>query len=388
MSKVTEILSCIEVDLVCIIVLVVLAIKASSVGFDRPIKNKLFERALWFAVGANVADTVWTLHEFGCFDLGQVGGWLDNVVYFMCLELSAFAWFVYADVVERKDILHDRRRFLLCSIPQWVLAALLVLSAFNGCIFYVDAAGVYHRGPLFPAQVVLSYGYVLYTLFKSLQVVMLRKNAASRREYIVIASFAAPLLLCGVVQYLLPQLQLAAAGVALSYMLVYLNSLQLMVSLDPVTGISDRRQFLLSLHSRADALRPGEKLYFLFLDVDNFKAVNDTYGHDEGDRVLHIIADVLREVCTTFGASYGRYGGDEFTVAYVTKESESVYFLREQLEYTLKRRLRGEQAPENVGLSIGIVEFMQDSESIQDLITRSDREMYLEKERKAQAAEV
>lgn len=385
MNNITVILSCVEADLACIIVLVILAVKASSVGFDRPIKNKLFEWALWFAVGANAADMVWSLHEFGVFNLGRIGGWLDNVIYFMCLELTAFVWFIYAETVECRDILHDRRRFLLCGIPVWVLAALLVLSAFNGWIFYVDASGVYHRGPLFPLQVVLSYGYAVYTLVKSLQVVLLRKNAASRREYIVIASFAMPLLLCGLVQYFLPQVQLAAIGVAISYMLVYLNSLQLMATLDPVTGIIDRRQFLLALHAKADALRPGEKLYFLFLDVDNFKAVNDTFGHDEGDHVLHIIADVLREVCMACSASFGRYGGDEFAVAYVTKEPDGAYRLREQLEHTLKQRLRQENAPEDVRLSIGIVEWTQEGESIQDLITRADREMYLEKERKAQA---
>lgn len=384
MGKLTEALLCIEVDMICVAVLVIVAAKAAAVGFDKPIKNKLFERALWFAVAANVMNMIWNLHIDGYLWLGGGLSWLINAAYFALLELSAFSWFVYACVVESWDILHNRRKFLLCAIPQWILFALLIVSAFNGCVFSVDAAGVYHRGPLFLLQPLLSYGYVVYTMAKSIQVVLTRKNSATRREYLVIASFGVPMLLCGVVQLLLPRLPVAASGVALSYLLVYLNSLQLMVSLDPVTGISDRRQFLLSLHSRADSLRPQERLFFLFIDVDNFKGINDIYGHNEGDRVLRIVAETLREVCAEHNASFGRYGGDEFTVAYVVGEGEDARAVCRDLKRTLDERLFAGSLLSSVGLSIGQVEFRRGEESIQDLITRADREMYLEKERKAQ----
>lgn len=385
MEKVTQALLYVEVDVICIAVLIILAVKASAVGFDRPIKNKLFERALWCAAAANTADLIWSLHMGGYVPMGQGAAWAVNAAYFAFLELSAFSWFIYAEVVERHDILRQRKRFLLCAAPQWLLFVLLAVSAFNGCIFSVDEAGVYHRGPLFILQPVLSYGYVVYTMCKSFQVVLTRRSAASRREYMVIASFAVPLLLCGVAQLLAPELPAAAAGVALSYLLVYLNSLQLMVSLDPVTGISDRRQFLLTLHSRADTLRAGERLFFLFIDVDDFKSINDVYGHDEGDRVLRIVADTLREVCTAYSAAFGRYGGDEFTVAYVAESGRDVRPLCRELKEKLEGNLAAGGVTGPVGLSIGEVEFLRGSESIQDLITRADREMYLEKERKAQA---
>lgn len=384
MTKIAEIISCAEVDIVCIVVLICLAHRAVGVGFDRPIKNKLFERALLFAVAANAMEIIWDIHTAGYIPLGQGAGWLVNALYFAFLELTAFSWFIYAEVVEHRDILHNRRQFLLAAIPQWVLFFLVAASAFTGWVFSVDEAGVYHRGPLFFMQLLCSYGYVIYTMAKSLQVVLLRRNSSSRREYMVIASFALPVLICGVLQFLMPRLSLATAGMTVSYMLVYLNSLQLMVSIDPVTGISDRRQFLLSLNSRAESLRFDEQLYFLFIDVDNFKAVNDRFGHDEGDRVLRLVGDSLRAVCTEVKASYGRYGGDEFTVAYTATNKQSAEHLCRRLEEALAQRLE-ESSAGNVGLSIGMVEFRRGQESVQDLITRADREMYLIKERKMQA---
>lgn len=381
MTTLTDIISCVEVDLVCIIVLICLAHKALGIGFDRPIKNRLFERALWFAVAANAMEILWDLHANGYITLGQRAGWLVNAAYFLLLELSAFSWFIYAEIVEDKDILHNRKRFLLSSIPQWVLVFLLAASAFTGWIFSVDEAGAYHRGPLFFMQLLCSYGYVLYTMAKSLQVVLLRKNSSSRREYLVIASFALPVLICGTLQCLMPQLSLSTVGIAISYMLVYLNSLQLMVSLDPVTGINDRRQFLLTLHARAESLRGSARLYFMFIDVDDFKGVNDRYGHDEGDRVLRLVADSLRAVCAEYGASCGRYGGDEFTVAFTAEDAASAERFCHQLEDTLARQMET-SCVDKIGLSIGVVEFRQGHESVQDLITRADREMYLAKAKK------
>lgn len=91
------------------------------------------------------------------------------------------------------------------------------------------------------------------------------------------------------------------------------------------------------------------------------------YGHDEGDRVLHVIADSLREVCTAYSASFGRYGGDEFTVAYTTENTKSVECFCSKLEDTLQKRLAESCITDNVGLSIGAVEFLRGEETIEAL---------------------
>lgn len=98
------------------------------------------------------------------------------------------------------------------------------------------------------------------------------------------------------------------------------------------------------------------RLNFLFIDADDFKGVNDRYGHDEGDHVLRLAVESLRTVCTEYGASYGRYGGDEFTAAYTTEDELSAERFCRRLEDTLERRLE-ESLADNVGLSIGVVEF-------------------------------
>ena len=155
-----------------------------------------------------------------------------------------------------------------------------------------------------------------------------------------------------------------------------------MISVDPVTGISDRRQLLLSLATQADNLKLHEKLYFLFLDIDSFKEINDTYGHDEGDRVLLVVASALRTLCMEHNAQCARYGGDEFAVVQVLGEDQSIEALCCEFQERLKQKIKEQIFAFEVDISIGYAEYHHDAEMLQDLIIRADKSMYREKKSK------
>lgn len=78
---------------------------------------------------------------------------------------------------------------------------------------------------------------------------------------------------------------------------------------DGLTGLLNRRR----LDETLDALKPGEPLACLMVDIDHFKRFNDEFGHDAGDAVMQHVAQILRETSDGVGAAY-RFGGEEFTV--------------------------------------------------------------------------
>ena len=83
---------------------------------------------------------------------------------------------------------------------------------------------------------------------------------------------------------------------------------------DPLTGLSNRRQFRSVLDRTTEMVaRSGEPALLLMVDIDHFKSVNDTYGHQAGDQVLQAIAQVLSK-CVRPMDTVARYGGEEFAV--------------------------------------------------------------------------
>lgn len=127
--------------------------------------------------------------------------------------------------------------------------------------------------------------------------------------------------------------------------------------LDAVTGVMGRRIFL-------DYCEKAQKNYdlsfcrygwFMFLDVDSFKTINDTYGHSMGDEVLKEIASILQKRFDSCGA-VGRMGGDEFAVI-IDKRTLSEYALREILDGFYKELSEISLIPGGVSCSTGISRF-------------------------------
>lgn len=83
---------------------------------------------------------------------------------------------------------------------------------------------------------------------------------------------------------------------------------------DPLTGLGNRRNFRAILERSIEAVaRSGESVLLLLLDIDHFKAINDTYGHLAGDQVLQVVARCLED-CVRPMDTVARYGGEEFAV--------------------------------------------------------------------------
>lgn len=150
---------------------------------------------------------------------------------------------------------------------------------------------------------------------------------------------------------------------------------------DPLTGLYNRRGFLMLGEERlALADRLGFSVVCLFADLDGFKAVNDTFGHEEGDRVLRETADVLRR---TFRAAdvLGRIGGDEFAVLLVQDGPEGIGAVMARLRHTLEQaNVRNENPSVRLSLSLGVSMRLPETPcTLSELMDEADQSMYKEK---------
>ena len=150
---------------------------------------------------------------------------------------------------------------------------------------------------------------------------------------------------------------------------------------DALTKMPNRMQFQHLLHQAiARALRQDRSLALLYLDVDNFKEINDTFGHEAGDRVLETLSERLGRILPE-GSVVGRLAGDEFAVFTETTASDRE---RHEQAASLARLLLTEIArPQHVAghelevtASIGIVACPTDGDNVIDLIRNADAAMY------------
>jgi diguanylate cyclase (GGDEF)-like protein len=145
---------------------------------------------------------------------------------------------------------------------------------------------------------------------------------------------------------------------------------------DSLTHLYDLPTFC--MHLEAEIKR--QKRYNLpvsviICDVDDFKALNDRWGHLEGDRVLSAVAKVISG-CAREVDIYARWGGDEFSVLVAQSSGDGAVLIAERIREQVASTLR----PRHATLSVGVASCPQDATSARSLIAKAGRAMYRSKE--------
>jgi diguanylate cyclase (GGDEF)-like protein len=144
---------------------------------------------------------------------------------------------------------------------------------------------------------------------------------------------------------------------------------------DALTGLPNRRAFLERLSDElARARRSGQPVCIAYIDIDNFKRINDAKGHVEGDEFLKQVAQAVRETIRASDVA-ARLGGDEFAVLFTDAKRSAVEPLARRL--LTRARSLGERHPGlDVGASVGMAWFESAPDSPEQLLDRADGAMY------------
>jgi len=142
---------------------------------------------------------------------------------------------------------------------------------------------------------------------------------------------------------------------------------------DGLTGLRNRRAFEASLdHEYEVSLRYGHPLSLLMLDIDNFKSFNDTFGHQEGDRILCHVASLLDGNCRTTDM-VARYGGEEFAIILPNTPKEAAADLAERFRWVIAE---SHVIRHQVTISIGLATLNASIASRSEFVEQADAALY------------
>lgn len=168
--------------------------------------------------------------------------------------------------------------------------------------------------------------------------------------------------------------------VTVSLVISFMDSNSLQISTDKLTGINNRQnldRFMDQEIENTNVQHGTTGLYILMIDVDFFKAINDEYGHQEGDRALVLVASVLKTCCSCYRgkAFLARYGGDEFIIVCESQDDDTVLDLRKKIYKDVARNNVFMQLPYSIQLSIGYAKFSFGMTKL-DLFDAADEDLY------------
>ena len=267
--------------------------------------------------------------------------------------------FYTAMIIEKK---REKAVYLFLAVH----AAMEWLSGIFGFIYSVDADSNYTHGRFYWIYIAAYISSLIYCT-----IIVIRN--VKKYQYNGIGYFLAMagMMVTGIgIQLYDSSLKVDYATVSMAAVMLYVFTLEMINQTDELTELINRRGYENYISHVED---PS---VILFFDVNNFKQINDTYGHAFGDQVLKNIGRAMKEEYARYGKCF-RFGGDEFCVI-ITKNIENIEKMNQSfLEDIARIRSKEERMPE---VSIGYVHYNPESQNIRDVVEEADQMMYRNKE--------
>lgn len=158
------------------------------------------------------------------------------------------------------------------------------------------------------------------------------------------------------------------------------EKMEKMAYYDPLTGLPNRRLLFERLQQQfLQANRTGSKVGVLFIDLDNFKAINDRFGHNAGDALLKGVAENLKQAIRESDI-VARIAGDEFMVAFTNVYNQSqLEKAAESIQQVFRQQVEVDEHKVKVEASIGVSMYPDHGKDIEDLLRKADQAMYQRK---------
>lgn len=368
-------------NMICLIIFGIL-LSHDLLNVDRQEKQRKFDNTLIAVMLYFISDSVWAAVVSGIIPATMTSVVIANLANYFIMAYISYTWLGYVMALGNMPNRNSRKMQCLILSPFAVSTVIMVLLfVFNRQVMISDALEIQPAVYLF--LVLVPDIYIGIVLFVSITKALRERNLIEKRRHLYVGILPLLTIAGGMVQLNFAEDKpLFCFSCTILMLVFYINMMEDRISIDPLTGLNNKGQLIYYSMQKNNVHREGRETFVIMLDANGFKMINDTYGHEEGDSALVIIANALKKAAKNVSMPLflARYGGDEFIIIAHPVNEEEIREMVGKIRCEIESQCINQGKPYIISIGAGYDKLQRD-EAVEKCIQRADRKMYLDKNR-------
>ena len=361
-------------NLYSMIILSIIYIQSSKHADREYVHNKIFIqiiRVVFFLLFFDI---------LGRFDgspdtINPILNQFGNYMLFLFTPIVPSIWLLYVHYQIYQDENATKQLIRPLLVINAINFIMLNLSQIYGWYYHIDSANIYHRGPLYWVSASIPLIFIAGTSI----FILVNRKRIEEKYFFPLLYFAIPPIVGTLLQLAFYGISLVLNGMVLSILIVQLNIHNKIIFTDYLTGVNNRKKLDIYLREKIKSATVGRTFSAIMIDIDNFKAINDNYGHDVGDKALKTMASILTNSIRS-NDFIGRFGGDEFYVVLEVSDNKGLQDVVNRIQNDIDKYNENSEQPYKFQISMGYAVYDYESKmTVEEFQRHIDSLMYKNK---------
>lgn len=332
-----------------------------------------YKLAMAFTAVCSVSDIFYALREYSVITMSNTVNYITEIAYSLGSICGAYCWFIYS---EKKQRSHTADKIF--AIPFAIMCLITITTPLHKLNFSISGAE-YVRGILNIPFTIICIAFIIFSGATALVNSFRKKHHSKTVLLRMLFAYSFFLVFAQILQLTLgPILPFRSLSATLVFMVITLRGMSETITIDALSNINNR--FSLD-HMLDNKILSGETFWLIMLDIDDFKTINDNYGHSSGDNAIRTTAVAI---CRAIPGNYfvARFGGDEFAIVAPPDEEATIASLEGKIRNELKQIALENKQPFTIDITSGYAKIDKSIKNIPDMIEKADEILYEKKRQK------
>ena len=331
-------------------------------------REKIFSYLLVVHILYFFFDACWAGLYYKLIELNEVYLNIIRVLKYSLVTIASYLWFMYISIYVRANYIDNKKKLTILSIPANLNFILVIVL----CMFFYD-------GEMYKTFIItlVPFLYMVFVAIYGSYRIVRHKALINKKGSLFYAWYPMSFVIVALLQIIFENIPILCFGTTFTTIVILIYSLSIKISTDALTGLNNRNELNRYVYN---LFKNNKNICVLMFDLDNFKHINDTYGHLEGDKALLAASKVLKNVVKDTNVFLARFGGDEFIIIAKDYSEDDINSLISKIEE--ETRLINQKNTEYIiGISCGYA-FLEKDEDVLNTIERADQKLYERKKEK------